>query len=158
MVGFNFAPTGWATCDGQLLPISQNTALFSLIGTYYGGNGQSNFALPNLRDSFASVENGEINLFNVNIGSYSHRGYADHVPTRTRKLLLHRAEINKLLGKGVDKGMTIVPLRMYFKGGRVKVAIAMIDHTDDSRPLEVPESTTVAGPVRADSAISLTGP
>lgn len=50
---YNFAPRGWARCDGQLLPISQNTALFSLIGTYYGGNGQSNFALPNLRDSFA---------------------------------------------------------------------------------------------------------
>jgi microcystin-dependent protein len=47
--GFNYAPTGWATCDGQLLPISQNTALFSLLGTTYGGNGKSNFALPDLR-------------------------------------------------------------------------------------------------------------
>ena len=46
---FNFAPTGWAFCDGQLLPISQNTALFSLLGTMYGGNGQSTFALPNLQ-------------------------------------------------------------------------------------------------------------
>ena len=45
----NFAPTGWATCDGQILPISQNTALFSLLGTTYGGNGQSNFALPNFQ-------------------------------------------------------------------------------------------------------------
>ncbi len=48
---FNFAPTGWATCDGQILPISQNTALFSLLGTNYGGNGQSTFALPNLQGS-----------------------------------------------------------------------------------------------------------
>jgi microcystin-dependent protein len=47
----NFAPTGWATCDGQLLPISQNTALFSLLGTYYGGDGKSTFALPNLQGS-----------------------------------------------------------------------------------------------------------
>jgi microcystin-dependent protein len=46
---FNFAPTGWAWCDGQLLPISQNTALFSLLGTTYGGNGKSNFALPDLQ-------------------------------------------------------------------------------------------------------------
>ncbi len=45
---FNFAPRGWAWCDGQLLPLSQNTALFSLLGTTYGGNGKSNFALPNL--------------------------------------------------------------------------------------------------------------
>ena len=48
-VPFNFAPVGWALCDGQLLPISQNTALFSLLGTTYGGNGTSNFALPDLR-------------------------------------------------------------------------------------------------------------
>jgi microcystin-dependent protein len=48
---FNFAPIGWALCDGQLLPISQNTALFSLLGTTYGGNGTSDFALPNLQAS-----------------------------------------------------------------------------------------------------------
>ena len=51
IVGFNFAPTGWATCDGQLIPISQNTALFSLLGTMYGGDGKSTFALPNLQGS-----------------------------------------------------------------------------------------------------------
>lgn len=49
MVGFNFAPNGWAFCNGQLLPLSQNTALFSLLGTIYGGNGKSNFALPDLQ-------------------------------------------------------------------------------------------------------------
>ena len=49
---FNFAPKGWAWCDGQLLPLSQNTALFSLLGTTYGGNGMSNFALPDLQGSF----------------------------------------------------------------------------------------------------------
>ena len=48
---FNFAPKGWALCDGQLLPLSQNTALFSLLGTTYGGNGKSNFALPDLQGS-----------------------------------------------------------------------------------------------------------
>lgn len=47
--GFNFAPTGWALCNGQILPISQNTALFSLLGTIYGGNGQSTFALPDMQ-------------------------------------------------------------------------------------------------------------
>src|SRR5687767_2456194 len=53
MFGFNFAPTGWAQCNGQLLPISQNTALFSLLGTFYGGDGKSTFALPNLQGSMA---------------------------------------------------------------------------------------------------------
>jgi microcystin-dependent protein len=51
MFAGNFAPTGWALCNGQLLPISQNTALFSLLGTIYGGDGKSTFALPNLQDS-----------------------------------------------------------------------------------------------------------
>jgi microcystin-dependent protein len=52
MFAGNFAPKGWATCDGQLLPLSQNTALFSLLGTFYGGNGQSTFALPDLQNSY----------------------------------------------------------------------------------------------------------
>src|SRR5437764_15269662 len=51
--GFNFPPKGWAFCQGQLLPISQNTALFSLLGTTYGGDGKSTFALPNLQDQTA---------------------------------------------------------------------------------------------------------
>ena len=55
---FNFAPKGWAFCDGQLMPISQNTALFSLLGTFYGGDGKSTFALPNLQGS-APVHQGQ---------------------------------------------------------------------------------------------------
>ena len=51
IVGFNFAPKGWAFCNGQLLPISQNTALFSLLGTFYGGDGKSTFALPDMQGS-----------------------------------------------------------------------------------------------------------
>ena len=79
----------------------------------------------NLRDSFARVEGLEVYLYNVNISSYSHRGYADHEPLRRRKLLLHRDEIRKLIGKTVEKGMTLVPVRMYFKNGRVKLAISL---------------------------------
>ena len=52
MFGCNFAPFGWALCNGQIMPISQNTALFSLLGTFYGGDGKSNFALPNLQGNF----------------------------------------------------------------------------------------------------------
>jgi microcystin-dependent protein len=58
MVGFNFAPRGWATCDGQIMPISQNTALFSLLGTNYGGNGTVNFGLPNLQ-ACAPIQSGQ---------------------------------------------------------------------------------------------------
>src|SRR5437763_14350861 len=79
----------------------------------------------NLRDSFARVEDGEVFLYNVNISPYSHRGYADHEPLRRRKLLLHRDEIRKLIGKTVERGMTIVPTRLYFKNGRVKVSVSL---------------------------------
>jgi SsrA-binding protein len=78
-----------------------------------------------LRDSFARVDDGEVFLYNVNISAYSHRGYADHEPLRRRKLLLNRDEIRKLVGKTVERGMTLVPTRMYFKNGRVKVSVAL---------------------------------
>src|SRR5579862_8184533 len=79
----------------------------------------------NLRDSFARVEGNEIFLYNVHISPYSHRGYADHEALRPRKLLLHKDEIRKLIGKTVEKGMTLVPVRLYFKKGRVKVGISL---------------------------------
>jgi SsrA-binding protein len=79
----------------------------------------------NLRDSFARVEDGEVFIYNVHISPYSHRGYADHEPLRRRKLLLHRSEIRKLIGKTVEKGMTLVPTKLYFKDGRVKVAVSI---------------------------------
>ena len=79
----------------------------------------------NLRDSFARVEGSEVFIYNVHISPYSHRGYADHEPLRRRKLLLHRSEIRKLIGKTVEKGMTLVPTRLYFKDGRVKVAVSI---------------------------------
>ena len=79
----------------------------------------------NLRDSYCRLENGEAFLLGAHIGQYSHGGYASHDPTRPRKLLLHHDELRKLLGKTTEKGMTIVPLRMYFKNGRVKVELAL---------------------------------
>jgi SsrA-binding protein len=81
----------------------------------------------NLRDSYCRLQNGEAYLLGVHIGQYSHDGgYTVHDPTRPRKLLLHREELRKLLGKTTEKGLTIVPLRMYFKKGRIKVAIALV--------------------------------
>jgi len=79
----------------------------------------------NLRDSYARVEGDELFVFNVHISPYSNRGYADHEPLRKRKLLLHRAEIRKLIGRTVEKGLTLVPLRMYLKNGRVKLAVSL---------------------------------
>jgi len=79
----------------------------------------------NLRDSYARVDNGEVWMMNVHISPYSHRGYAEHGETRQRKLLLHDHEIRKLLGRTKEKWLTLVPLEMYFKAGRVKVLLAL---------------------------------
>jgi SsrA-binding protein len=79
----------------------------------------------NLRDSYARTENGEVFVYNIHIQPYSHRGYAEHDPLRRRKLLLHAHEIRKLVGKTIEKGMTLVPLRMYFKDGKVKMALGL---------------------------------
>jgi SsrA-binding protein len=79
----------------------------------------------NLRDSYCRLERAEAFLLGAHIGQYSHGGYATHDPLRPRKLLLRREELNKLLGKTTERGLTIVPLRMYFKKGRVKLAIAL---------------------------------
>jgi SsrA-binding protein len=79
----------------------------------------------NLRDSYARVEKGEVWLMNVHISPYSHRGYAQHAELRQRKLLLHAHEIRKLAGRTTEKGLTLVPLEVHFKKGRVKVVLAL---------------------------------
>ncbi len=119
----------------------------ALLGTEVKGirEGQAN-----LRDSYARVEKGEIWLYNVHINAYSHRGYVDHDPKRRRKLLLHRQEIRKLIGKTTEKGLTLVPTRLYFKNGKVKVALALAkgkqshDKRETMRRREVDRETRAA--------------
>ncbi len=80
----------------------------------------------NLRDSYASIDRGEVFLHHCHISPYSHGNLANHEPLRTRKLLLHRKQIAKLLGKTQQKGLTLVPLRIYFTArGHAKVEIAV---------------------------------
>ena len=79
----------------------------------------------NLTDAYCRIERGEAYLLGAHVGQYSHGGSASHDPVRPRKLLLHHAELSKLLGKTTEKGMTIVPLRLYFRSGRAKLAIAL---------------------------------
>jgi SsrA-binding protein len=80
----------------------------------------------NLQDSFASVRGGEVFLHHCHISPYSHGNIMNHDPLRVRKLLLHRNEINKLLGKTQQKGLTLIPLRIYFTGrGHAKVELGL---------------------------------
>ena len=78
-----------------------------------------------LQDAYAIVRGGEIFLMGVNIPPYPQASIQNHEPTRTRKLLLHKGEIRKLIGKTAERGLTMVPLRMYFKGNKVKVELGL---------------------------------
>ena len=79
----------------------------------------------NLRDSYAVIRKGELILMGMHIGPYSHTGYLGHEPYRDRKLLLHKQEIKKLIRKIASKGMTIVPLKLYFRNGWAKAEIGL---------------------------------
>jgi len=79
----------------------------------------------NLKDSFARVENGEVLLYNCHISPYSHGNISNHDPTRKRKLLLQRREIERLLGKAQQRGYTLVPLKVYFKRGWAKLELGL---------------------------------
>jgi len=79
----------------------------------------------NLKESYAIIKDNEVFLMNCHISPYSHGNIQNHEPLRTRKLLLHRKEIDKLWGKVNQKGLTIVPLKLYFKHGKVKVEIGV---------------------------------
>ena len=111
----------------------------------------------NLRDSYARIDNGEVWMQNVHISPYSHRGSSDHAELRQRKLLLHRDEIRKMVGKVAEKGLTLVPLEIYFKSGRVKVLLGLArgkqahDKRETIRRREVDRETRAAVKSRSRS-------
>ena len=81
--------------------------------------------MVSLRDSFARVENGEVFLYDMHVSPYDAGNRYNHEPRRTRKLLLHKSEIRKLATKTQEKGFTLIPLKVYLKGGRAKVELAL---------------------------------
>ncbi|MBI5582626.1 MAG: SsrA-binding protein SmpB [Deltaproteobacteria bacterium] len=80
----------------------------------------------NLKDSYAQVKGGEIYLLQSHISPYENSPVTEQQPTRMRKLLLHRKEIKRLMGKVQEKGLTMVPLKLYFRNGKVKVELALV--------------------------------
>ncbi len=89
----------------------------------------------NLKDSYARIKNGEVWLIGMHISPYKNEGYVTHDPTRNRKLLLHKNEIKRLHRKVQEKGVTLVPLRVYFKSGwaKVELGLATGKHQYDKR-------------------------
>ena len=79
----------------------------------------------NLKDSYARVKRSEVFLYGLHISPYTHASYDNHEPERVRKLLLHRYEIKRLLGKTQERGLSLIPTKVYFSGGRVKVELAL---------------------------------
>ncbi len=80
----------------------------------------------NIKDSYARVVNHEVFVYQLHIGPYPFAYYGNHEPLRTRKLLLHKQEIKRLYRKKKEKGHTLIPLKLYFKGGKVKLSIALV--------------------------------
>ena len=104
----------------------------------------------NLKDAYVIFKNGEAYLFGLHISPYSHGNIQNHDPDRTRKLLLHRRELEKLHSQTAEKGLTVVPLRLYFKGARVKAEIAVVrgkrqyDKRDTERTRELDREAAAA--------------
>lgn len=105
---------------------------FSILESFEAGISLYGHEVKSLRSGHASIEegvvrieNGEIFLLNVHIPPYAHLSHVEYQPTRTRKLLMHRQEIQKLLGQVQTKGLTLVPLELYFKRGIAKLAVGL---------------------------------
>ncbi|MBI2677271.1 MAG: SsrA-binding protein SmpB [Candidatus Koribacter versatilis] len=79
----------------------------------------------NIKDAYGLIKDAELWLLNAHIGAYENAGYAGHTPLRTRKLLIHKQELRKLIGQTQQKGLTLIPTRLYFRRGKVKCEIAL---------------------------------
>jgi SsrA-binding protein len=106
---------------------------YSILDTYEAGLVLTGSEVKSLRDgnvqlkdSYVIFKNDELWLLNVHIAPYSASSYNNHEPERLRKLLLHRREIDKIIGQFKEKGLTMVPLKIYFKEGRAKVEVALV--------------------------------
>lgn len=144
--------------EGPLRMIAQNKMArvnYSILDTYEAGIVLTGTEVKsiregrvNLKDSYAAVEDGEVWLYDMHISPYSHGNRYNHDPLRPRKLLLHRREIKRLYGKSRERGLTLVPLSLYFKRGKVKVSLGVgqgkklydrreeIKRRDDKRAME----------------------
>lgn len=137
------------TTDSETQSVARNRAArheYQILDTWEAGIVLTGTEVKSLRegkvnigDAYGIVRDGEVYLLNMNVSPYERGGYVNHEPTRSRKLLLHKREIRKLIGGVERQGLTLVPLEIYFKGGRAKVRLALAkgkklhDKRDDAR-------------------------
>ncbi len=137
MVGFNFAPQGWALCNGQLLPIAQNTALFSLIGTYYGGDGRTTFALPNLQGRVPIHQGSSAGTSNYAMGT---NGGVEQVALQVNNLPAHThtANCNTALGTKSNPTKNFwAKASVYSASSNSQMAATAIGPTGGDQPITV---------------------
>lgn len=104
----------------------------------------------NLKDAYGLVRDGEVWLVNCHISPFSHGNYANHEPLRARKLLLNRAEIRRLIGRTTEKGLTLVPTRMYLNRGRIKCELALAKGKKSYDKRETERRKTIEREVRQE--------
>jgi microcystin-dependent protein len=138
---FNFAPKGWALCNGQLLPINQNQALFALLGTTYGGNGQTNFALPNLQGKAA-----------IHVGAGHTQGEAAGSTAVTLSQTQMPTHTHFVTGSALD-GNTPVPTTHLLAGTQAKVYTDTLTNLTTLHPISV---TSVGGSQPHDNMMPYT--
>ncbi|HTV33294.1 MAG TPA: tail fiber protein [Methylocella sp.] len=144
--GFNFAPIGWALCNGQLLPISQNAALFSLLGTFYGGDGRTTFGLPNLQGRVLIHQGHGLGLPNYVIGEI---GGNTNVTLTTQQLPSHNHRVTAVAAPGSasdpsgafiaehGSGKEAATLFAHSATSPVQMAPTMIGDTGGSQPVSI---------------------
>ena len=135
IVSFNFAPKGWTLCNGQLLPINQNQALFSLLGTTYGGNGQTNFALPDLRGRIpAHFGNGYVQ--GQQLGSYTETLTISELPAHTHFWSANKNTPTTNSPSGAVYGDTssVQGLNMYGPAGGATMNPGAVSNVGGSQP------------------------
>ena len=139
----NFAPTGWALCNGQLLPITQNTALFSLLGTTYGGDGRSTFALPNFQGS-APMQQGQGP--GLSFRALGESGGAQTVTLLQTELPSHSHFLQGFsgFGSGTDPTNAVLAKSRWFLSNANRGAVAIYNTPQQVAPIG-PSATTIAG-------------
>lgn len=142
IISFNYAPQGWAFCNGQFLPINQNQALFALLGTTYGGNGQTTFALPDLRDR-VPIHRGAGFTQGQRAGDFTHTLTTNEMPQHTHQVLATNEQQNTIVPGNTTLFANVAPSEIYSGTSSQPMNTQMVTNTGGSQPHQNTQPTLV---------------